>query len=496
MFVAAPPDETFPYQVNKHVYVARRRGEGSVAARTTYDTIADLGRYGAAGGSTKFLNVTSARVGLTDFNTPTGAAAGFLYVWGRPSFAISDGVDPSTNAVYLMRVPISASGLSTWSPSYLSTIDTSGQATWSATAPGIPMLAADFKNVNQMDIKWITALNKWVMVYGGDLADYFNPPTVTDQPRHGAIHMRTADYPWGPWSRPTPLLWREEMGRYYQCDAYNDTIPTGCDRKASPAPTYPPSDWEPGINGFTGTTLFQDAVCQMNHPKAAPTPNLNPLSPFCPVLSQRGNLYAPNLLPTWTNSTDPAPGVAVSTTIYLTVSTWYPYDIVLAAADLLTPRVTYPLQMQLRQASTNKMIAGSGTTPTFSTTAGGTNGGSVAFRIDKDGGSGAQKMKVGDVVVLRHVNDSSKLLAVAGSALNYVTNVASPPTTAKWTLTSPTIPVGTLVVPGSTSVRLTSVSSPTLVIKTTSGQPALGSADSTADFRFSYFCQPGDTCTR
>jgi len=272
----------------------------------------------------------------------------------------------------------------------------------------------------------------------------------------------------------------------------------GCDRKAFPPPTYPPSDWEPGISGFTGSSAFQDAACQTFHPRAAQTPNLNPISPFCPVLSQRGNLYAPNLLPTWTRSTDPPLGGTGSTTLFFTVSTWYPYDVVLAAADLATPRVTYPLQMQIRQVTSSKMIGGTGTTPAFSTTAGGTNGGMVAFSIDKDGSAGGEKMKVGDVVVLHHVNDSNKLLAVVGSTLSYITNTSPAPSNAKWTITSTTLPAGTLVVPGSTQVRLTSVSAPTLSIKSTGSpaQPTVGTADTTSSFRFGYFCQAGDTCAR
>ena len=508
MFVAAPNDEAFPYQINKHVYVARRRGEANTTDRTTYDTIADLGRIRAAGGTTRFTSVSSSRISalkdaahpavVTNYDTPLGPADSELLIWGRGDWKVGEGVSPSTNALYLMRVHIPVTGIATWSPVYFNGNDASGMPLWTSTAPGQPMLSSDFRMANHFDVKWIREINKWVLLYGGDVTDYFDPPTTMDQPRHGAIHMRTADSPGGPWSRPTPLMWREGMGRYYQCDAYDDTNPMGCDRKTFPPPTYPTSDWEPLVTGFTGASPFQDAACQSVHPRAAQTPNLNPLSPFCPFLSQRGNLYAPELLPTWTRTTDASPGGLVSTTIYFSLSTWYPYDVILAAADLNTPRVTYPLQMQVRQASSGKMVGGSGATPVFSTTAGGTNGGLVAFQIDKDGGVAGDKMKVGDVVVLRHVNDSSKQLAVVASAPGYVANTSPAPSTSKWTITSPTLPNGTLVTPGTTSIRLKSVSNPSLFLKSAGSpaQPALGAADSTADYRFGYFCQAGDTCAR
>jgi hypothetical protein len=511
MFIAAPSDEAFPYDLYKHVYVARRRGEANTADRTTYDTIADLGRTKAAGGTTKFLNVSSARITalrdaahpavVTNYETPLGAADSELLVWGRADFQIFEGVSPSTNALYLMRVHIPVTGIATWSPTYFNGNDASGMPLWTPTAPGQPMLTSDFRMGNQFDIKWIKEINKWVLLYGGEIADWFEPPTTMDQPRHGAIHMRTADSPGGPWSRPTPLLWREGVGRYYQCDAYDDTAPIGCDRKMSPPPTYPTSDWEPLVSGFTGASPFQDAACQTVHPRAAQTPNYNPLSPFCPALSQRGNLYSPNFLPTWTRTTDAVPGGLVSTTIYFSLSTWYPYDVILAAADLLTPRVTYPLQMQVRQVNSGKMIGGAGATPVFSTTAGGANGGLAAFRIDKDGSAGGDKMKIGDVVVLHHVNDANKLFAVVGSAPGYVANVTPAPNTAKWTVISaptPLLPDGTLVVPGSSKLRLRSVSNPVLILKSAGSpaQPALGAADASSDYRFGYFCQAGDTCAR
>jgi hypothetical protein len=143
------------------------------------------------------------------------------------------------------------------------------------------------------------------------------------------------------------------------------------------------------------------------------------------------------------------------------------------------------------------MIAGSGSTPTFTTTAGGPNGGLAAFRIEL-AVPADRKMKIGDVVVLRHVNDSNRLLSVSGSTLAYITNTAAPATTAQWRLTSPVHPVGMLVKAGSTQVRLNPVSNASSFLKSAGSpsQPSLGAADSNALWRFSYHCQSGDTCAR
>jgi hypothetical protein len=501
---AAPADDNPFSELLKHVYVARRHGEATIADRTRYNVVADLGLAEGMGSPsdphTKFTNASAARAtSLTNFDTPSGPADSEIFIWGRPRFESGDADDPATNPMFLMRQHVPVTGISTFTPVYFNGADSSGQATWTPTAPGVPVLVSDFRAVRQIDIKWIKELKKWVMLYGGDSPDWGTAtPTIMDQPRHGAIHMRTADFPWGPWSRPTPLLWREQMGRYYQCDAYSTTTPQGCDRFTWPPPSYPTSDWERNaFTNFSGTSPYQDAPCQTSHPKPAASPNLNPISPFCPWLSQRGNLYAANLLPTWTRHTDGGAGGNSSTTLYFVVSTWYPYNVVLGAADLITPRVSYPLQMQLRQVASNKLIAGSGSAPTFTTTAGGPNGGLAAFRIEL-AVPADRKMKIGDVVVLRHVNDSNRLLSVSGSTLAYITNTASPATTARWRLTSPVHPVGRLVTPGSTQFRLNPVSNASAFLKSAGSpsQPSLGPADGNALWRFSYHCQSGDTCAR
>ena len=75
--------------------------------------------------------------------------------------------------------------------------------------------------VNQLSVAWIGHLKKWVMFYGGGLTNLPYPPTLIDcgileifvgteckdvVMGNGAIRMRTADDPWGPWSPPQDVI--------------------------------------------------------------------------------------------------------------------------------------------------------------------------------------------------------------------------------------------------------------------------------------------------
>ncbi len=315
---------------DRRLYLARREPD----VRTHYQVLVDLGH------DTNFQNPSAARTrSASDYAAPRGdEQGGVLYLFGRPRFITYENQSVDTNGVYLARVALPfydpVSGAVRYRPQHFTGFDaTTGAPSWSDDPDAAkPLFTRDFELTNQIDVKYVPELDRWVMLYGGDLADGLNPPPVPDQPRHGAIHMRTAPHPWGPWSRPTPLLWREHAPWYLQCDAYNDTTPKGCDRKLPRAPFYPPGDWEPESVGFRGGS------CVTRHPKPVVMPNVNFPFPLCMGMSQRGNLYAANLIPTWTRQQprDPRTGLA-TTTLYFVVSTWNPYAVILVAADLQLP---------------------------------------------------------------------------------------------------------------------------------------------------------------
>ena len=71
-----------------------------------------------------------------------------------------------------------------------------------------------------MSVAWVEHLNKWVMFYGGGMGteswreqdrcgvlEFFTGPECTQVViGNGAFRMRTADYPWGPWSEPQDII--------------------------------------------------------------------------------------------------------------------------------------------------------------------------------------------------------------------------------------------------------------------------------------------------
>ena len=106
--------------------------------------------------------------------------------------------------------------------------------------------------------------------------------------------MRTADFPWGPWTRPTPLLWRESLGSYIKCDASDLTDPAGCDWEV-----YDPGTWK----------QTQPVYRERLHHGPTPEPvmfnyfGVPPDTVSCGYFGaysphQRGEMYAAELLPT------------------------------------------------------------------------------------------------------------------------------------------------------------------------------------------------------
>jgi len=257
--------------------------------------------------------------------------AGGLFIWGRDAFG-----GASARKLYLahQELPIlDAEGASRWAPKYFAGL-ADGKPRWSgAESAAQPVIEGDFASVNQLEVAFIAALDKWIMLYGGDLADGLDS-SPSDQPRHGAIHMRMADHPWGPWSAATPALFREHAAPFLHCDAPPAPPagkPSGCDLDElpeDPAHSYSPGAWGPSFIEFAG--------CRIDSP-APRSPAFTPGSGVPCSGAQRGNLYAPNLLVPWTADHGPERGYAHAATLYLNVSTWAPYQVILAAITVHLP---------------------------------------------------------------------------------------------------------------------------------------------------------------
>jgi len=146
------------------------------------------------------------------------------------------------------------------------------------------------------------------------VADFLDG-TPSDQPRRGAIHMRYADHPWGPFSEATPVIFREQLGPSMHCDAPSSAASGGCDLdrlESDPKHSYDPGAWAPTELDFPG--------CLTDTPVPA-----------------QPNLYAPNILGAWTESRMGERGYGHAATLYVNVSTWAPYQVLLTRLHVRLP---------------------------------------------------------------------------------------------------------------------------------------------------------------
>jgi hypothetical protein len=235
-----------------------------------------------------------------------------VFVWGRPSFGGVRALGRDAQ-LYLAWVPMpdyDESGNFAWEPRYFTGLAPDGQPRFSSREiDALPLdLDAAIEGhqpeeandvVAQMAISWVPALGRFVMIYGGGIGTEFTKmlfgadvDVMTPDPL-GALFVRYARHPWGPWSPPQHLLASGNLSR--------------------------------GVRGFYGPGgLLFDADCK--EPSCAPG-ELAFLKP-----NERGRLYAPNIIDPWTTL---RPDGAID--LYWHVSTWNPYQVVLMRTRLRPP---------------------------------------------------------------------------------------------------------------------------------------------------------------
>jgi len=165
-------------------------------------------------------------------NVPGAGRNQRVLMWGRPWF---NGVNAKNQslAMYFAYTDMPQGPGFDWKVRYYTGSAADGTPQFSdreadaapvdldATQPGVqPQEIHDF--VQHMSIVWIESLGKWVMFYGGGISKApnvkFGLPTCgiaevfarTECNNlvvgNGALRMRTADDPWGPWSPPQDLI--------------------------------------------------------------------------------------------------------------------------------------------------------------------------------------------------------------------------------------------------------------------------------------------------
>jgi len=162
---------------------------------------------------------------------PSGAGRRVL-LWGRPGFT-GVGVKGRPENLYFAYADMPLAPDFAWSLNFFTGVDDAGIPQFSRreseaaaldlddAAPGVqPNEENDI--VQHMSIVWVEPLEKWVMFYGGGidvtplpdwgLADcgvleVFAGPDCRDVViGRGSIYMRSADDPWGPWSKPQEII--------------------------------------------------------------------------------------------------------------------------------------------------------------------------------------------------------------------------------------------------------------------------------------------------
>jgi hypothetical protein len=270
----------------------------------------------------KFLNLTARAVRCfsgrrcgSDYRP--GHAA--VLVWGRSGYQGGQGRQAH---MYLMahRLPIrrNAAGQLRLRPRYFAGLHpASGEPLWSLRQSHAMPLAMDGiaggspddeqPIVSQMAISWLgDPVNRWMMLYGGDLADYLlpDPASARPGPAPGSIRVRFADHPWGPWSAAEPHL---DPG----------------------SPSVVGDPYGPG--GILFHTLCRDqppALCARTDP-SRPTDFFFPGCPGVGALFDIGRFYAPNIIDAYTH-----PDGAGGLDVLWNVSTWNPYGVALVRTNV------------------------------------------------------------------------------------------------------------------------------------------------------------------
>jgi hypothetical protein len=185
----------------------------------------------------KFMNVSVRTVqrfdpaaGAPDYRPAGVEGAGRrVFLWGRPGF-VGVARNGRSLGLYFAYADLPAGPGFEWRLHYYAGGD-GGAARFSdlerdavpldldATREGVqPQEPHDI--VNQHSVAWVAPLAKWVMFYGGGLStlatralpecgvlQLFTGAECRDvDPGNGAVRMRTADHPWGPWSPPRDVI--------------------------------------------------------------------------------------------------------------------------------------------------------------------------------------------------------------------------------------------------------------------------------------------------
>lgn len=221
-----------------------------------------------------------------------------VLLWGRPGYAAVGSHGRRADLYFAYADMPSGNPSFDWDVHYYVGMSEGAPVFSSDSAQAAPVLTEEHDIVNQHAITYVEALGRWVMFFGGGMSTVLTPafpicgaielftgPDCVDVERgNGAIRMRTAPAPWGPWSPEQDVL-------------------VGGDPELGPVEQYAPG----------GILRHPDCV----GPGCAPHSTSVFYSP-----QEYGFLYGVNVIDRFT---EPRAGGAVD--VYWNVSTWDPYRV-------------------------------------------------------------------------------------------------------------------------------------------------------------------------
>lgn len=289
-----------------------------------------------------------------------------LLVWGRASFAEYGGAQALPFFFYVPLAELRTEPEAMrWTPRYFAGYGDRGKPRWSmreaeaqpvygteanlvdAGGEKIAWREPEFDYVEWAGMSYIAPLKRWVMLYGGDVPAFLVLDPKTGRTREpvnlqfapGAIHMRSAEHPWGRqhksdaagWSSAEPILTRPMLAHYLACGAHGAEGLQGCVKDGDP---HSPLDLVATLAGFATRSSpgkFADVAssCVMGEFAYGVQ---NALSG-----DLVGRLYAPNIIDDWTEDVTPPSRAKTgphSVEIYWNVSTWNPYQVVLVKSRI------------------------------------------------------------------------------------------------------------------------------------------------------------------
>lgn len=154
-----------------------------------------------------------------------------VFIWGRPHF-VGVGAKGRHVGQYFAFVALPGAEPIDWQPMYFAGLDEQGQPRFSPKEADAVPLDQDagsagvqpnntYDVVDQVSVAWVPQFAKWIEFYGGGLITrplepilpncgvlelFTGPECLLVEIGNGAIHMRSADHPWGPWSLPQDVI--------------------------------------------------------------------------------------------------------------------------------------------------------------------------------------------------------------------------------------------------------------------------------------------------